>query len=131
MIHQNINSLQNKFEELKFITDKIKASMIVLTKTKIDSTYPDSQFRMQNYRMFRNDRKKGGGGVLVYASSKIPARRIKPKVNYKTIEPLVLEVKLENTQVVLLGLYRPPRPRSPNYFSVLEDELNNLFSWIT
>ena len=105
--------------------------MIVLTKTKIDSTYPDSQFRMQNYRMFRNDRKKGGGGVLVYASSKIPASRIKPKVNYKTIEPLVLEVKLENTQVVLLGLYRPPRPRSPNYFSVLEDELNNLFSWIT
>lgn len=65
------------------------------------------------------------------ASSKIPARGLKPKVNYKTIEPLVLEVKLENSLVVLLGLYRPPLHTSPNYFSALEDELSNLFSWIT
>ena len=48
-----------------------------------------------------------------------------------TIEPLVLEVKLENTQVILLGLYWPPRQTSPNYFSVLEDDWKNLFSWIT
>jgi len=33
--------------------------------------------------------------------------------------------------VVLLGLYRPPLHTSPNYFSALEDELSNLFSWIT
>ena len=49
LIHRNNNSLQNKFEELKFINEKIKASIIVLTgETKIDSSYPDSQFRMQN-----------------------------------------------------------------------------------
>lgn len=46
LVHQNINSLQNKFEELEFINDKIKVSIIVLTKTKLDSSYPVSQFRM-------------------------------------------------------------------------------------
>ena len=107
LIHQNINSLQNKFEELKFINDKIKASIIVLTKTKIDSSYPESQFKMQNYRMYPNDRAKGGDGVLIYVSLKIPVKRLKPLSNFKTIEPLVLEVKLENSNVVLLGLYRP------------------------
>ena len=78
LIHQNINSLQNMFEELKFIKDKIKAGIIVLTETNIDSSYPDSQCRMQNYRMYRNDRAKGGGGVLFYVSSKIPLKRLTP-----------------------------------------------------
>ena len=128
LIHQNINSLENKFEELKFINDKIKAS-IVLTETKIDSSYPDSQFRMQNYCMYRNDRAKGGGAVLIYVSSKIPVKRLKPLTDFKTIEPLLLE--LQNSNVILLGLYRQPRHLNQNYFSVLEDELNKLLSWIT
>lgn len=64
LIHQNINSLQNKFEELKFINDKIKASIIVLTETKIDSSYPDSQFRMQNYRMSKGRQRRANLCVI-------------------------------------------------------------------
>ena len=69
--------------------------------------------------------------MLIYVSSKIPVKRLKPLTNFKTIEPLVLEVKLENSNAVLLGLYRLPRHFNQNYFSVLEHELNNLLSWIT
>ena len=46
LMHLTINSLKNKFEELKLINEQLKAS----TETKIDSIYPDSQFRLQNYR---------------------------------------------------------------------------------
>lgn len=88
LLHLNINSLQNKFEELKLINDKLKASVIILTETKIDSTYPDSQFKLNNYRLFRNDRVKGGGGVLAYVGSGISSKRLKlPKV-YDTLNLL-------------------------------------------
>ena len=35
-----------------------KAQVFFLTETKIDSTYPDSQFALSGYNIFRNDRKK-------------------------------------------------------------------------
>ena len=82
----------------------IKASIIVLTETKIDSSYPDSQFRMQNYRMYWNDRAKGGGGVLIYVSSKIPVKRLKPLIDFKTIEPLLLEVEFYSASTDRLGI---------------------------
>lgn len=86
LIHLNNNSLQNKFEGLKLINDKLKASIIVLTETKIDSTYPDDQFRLLNYRIFRNDRRKGGGGVLAYVSDKLPVKRLKLPQTFKKVE---------------------------------------------
>ena len=43
MFHLNINSLQNKFDELKLLNDKIKSQIIFLAKTKIDKSYPSSQ----------------------------------------------------------------------------------------
>jgi hypothetical protein len=34
-----------------------------------------------------------------------------------------------NAQIVVLGIYRPPRNTGENYFKTLEDELNQLLSW--
>ena len=42
--------------------------VVILTETKIDCTYPDSQFAQNGYSIYRNDRKKGGGGVMAYIS---------------------------------------------------------------
>ena len=49
LIHLNINSLQNKFEELRLINNKLKTSILVLTETKIDPSYPDTQFKLPGY----------------------------------------------------------------------------------
>ena len=57
---------------------------------------------------------KGGGGVLAYVSTKLPARRLKPQGTFKTIETLALEVKIANTHAVILGVYRPPRSTGPS-----------------
>lgn len=39
-VHLNTNSLQNKFEELELINDKLKASIVILTKTKLTPHIP-------------------------------------------------------------------------------------------
>ena len=129
-MHFNINSYQNKFEELKLINQTAQASIIILTETKIDSSYPNSQFKMTNYRLHRNDRKKRGGGILAYVRSGLGARRLATSKAYKTLEPLVLDVNQGGKDIVLVGLYRTPtRNTEPNYFSQLKDELINLITW--
>ena len=123
LMYFNINSYQNKFEELKLINQTAQASIIILTETKIDSSYPNSQFKMTNYRLHRNDRKKGGG-ILAYVRSGLGARRLDTPKAFKTLEPLVLDVNLGGKDIVLVGLYRTStRKNEPNYFSQLKDEL--------
>ena len=59
--HLNINSLQNKFEELTNIIRAIRAHIMFVSETKIDCSYPNAQFSIPGYSLYRNDRKKGGG----------------------------------------------------------------------
>ena len=61
-------------------------------ETKIDRSYPDSQFLIPGYYLHRNDRKKGGGGVLLVVSSKVLSKRVTFDRCYKTFEPLALEI---------------------------------------
>ena len=83
LIHLNINSLQNKFEELKGINDQLKSHIIFISETKIDKSYPNDQFKLPGYHMYRRERKKGGGGLLAYFHSNIPSKEIKLPKKYK------------------------------------------------
>ena len=71
LCHQNINSIQNKFEELKDIVVKSLVQILAVSETKIDVSYPHSQFLIPGYYLHRNDRKKRGGAILILVSSKI------------------------------------------------------------
>ena len=64
MEHININSIQNKFEEFSEVISKSRMQVIIVGETKIDSSYSDSQFNIPGYVLYRNDRKKEGGGIL-------------------------------------------------------------------
>lgn len=46
-----------------------------MTETKIDSSYTNAQFSLPNYKIYRQDRAKGGGGVLTYIASQIPSKK--------------------------------------------------------
>ena len=71
IMYLNSNSIQNKSEELKKMNDTLKAHILVISETKIDSSYANSQFNLNGYHMYRKDRVKGGGGLIVYFSSVI------------------------------------------------------------
>ena len=128
--HLNINSIQNKFEELEMLNRSLKAQVLILSETKIDSSYPNSQFSLNGYHMFRKDRVKGGGGLLVYVSTVIPSRRLTLPKTYKTLEALAVDVKIGRQDILILSIYRPPKnsKRSGSsrhdYLQCVEDEVN-------
>ncbi|XP_022788134.1 uncharacterized protein LOC111328049 [Stylophora pistillata] len=127
--HLNINSYQNKFEEMREIIQKLRIQVIFIGETKIDSSYPDAQFAISGYQLYRSDRMKGGGGLLAYASSKVICKRLKVPGSYRTIESLVLDVELKGRRVIVAGLYRPPKPRVSKYQLQLGEEINHFCNW--
>ena len=103
LCHLNINSIQNKFEELIDIMKKSRVQIMAVSESKIDGSYPDSQFLVPGYYLHRKDRKKGGGGVLMLVSSKIQSKRIIIDRKYKTIEPLALEIGLKSGKAIVFS----------------------------
>ena len=82
--HININSIRNKFEPLvSFINNNL--DILMISETKINDTFPDSQFLIEGFSVpYRPDRTAKGGGILLYIREDIPSERIK-KVTFEVI----------------------------------------------
>ena len=70
--HINIICLENKFEADKLLIEDI-IDVLVVTETKIDASYPTSQFEINGFGIpFRLDRYKRVGGVMIYVREHLP-----------------------------------------------------------
>ena len=125
------DSLQNKVEEVHLLMNQFKASVLFLTETKIDSPYPNRQFALNGYNIYRNDRAKGGGGVMAYISEKLRSKKLSLPMEFKTLDFLVIESKFGSRDVVLVGLYRPPKSAGKNYYTTVEKEPHGLIAWVS
>ena len=76
----NINSLRNKFTSLSTII-KDKVDILLVSETKIDSSFPTAQFHIQGYTTYRHDRNEYGGGLLLYVREDIPSTLLKTDSN--------------------------------------------------
>ena len=79
--HLNINSLQNKFD---FLVDqiKVKDDLLMISETKLDESFPHSQFKISGFsKPFRLDRNCNGGGIMLFIREDIPAKLIFTKVS--------------------------------------------------
>jgi hypothetical protein len=61
----NANSLYGKLFQIKTIVEFYKPIIVSITETKIDKNFDDNELLGPDYTIFRNDRVKGGGGVLL------------------------------------------------------------------
>lgn len=68
----NINSLRNKFDSLSsMIKDNI--DILLISETKIDTSFPTAQFLIEGFTIYRRDRDANGGGLLLYVREDIPS----------------------------------------------------------
>ena len=129
MCHLNINSIQNKFEELKDIIHKSRTDVMIVSETKIDSTFPDAQFKIEGFKPYRNDRKKGGGGIMALVSTKVQSEELELEMKYRTLEVLPVRLTTTKRKMIVLCIYRPPSPVSGTYRTTLEEELSHICNW--
>ena len=71
----NINTINNKFEQLKNII-KNNIDVLTVTETKLDPSFPSGQFLIDGFaKPFRRDRKKNGGGVMIFIRDESPQKK--------------------------------------------------------
>ena len=91
----NINSIRNKFSGFKDLVLK-ETDIYLLSETKVEDLFPNSQFFAEGYRMFRKDRNKNGGGLILYVNDDIPGKLIN-SYNFKEgSEIIVFEFSISN-----------------------------------
>ena len=101
----NINSLPNKFEEIKEWLAQKAFDILSIQETKIDRTFPNPQFCVEGFKLFRRDRVKGGGGIAVFISDNtIPTTR---KVACTHLEAPLFDLRIGQRQFALLSAYKP------------------------
>ena len=72
----NINSLDFKFDELRSLVTGI-FYILIITETKLDDTFPPSQFHRDGFSTsYRLDRNRNGGGIIIYIREDVPRQNI-------------------------------------------------------
>ena len=89
----NVNSLPNKFVEIKECLCGGVFYIISIQETKIDKTFLNSQFYIEGLKYFHRDWKKGGGSIIVYIKENIIAQQ--KKITCKQLETILLQLQPE------------------------------------
>ena len=111
----NINSIRNKFDQLKLLV-RDNVDILVIEETKIDETFPTGQFIIEDYMPpFRKDRNQYGGGLLIYVKDNIPAKIVEDHQMSNDIESIFIELNFRRNKWLLMGTYHPPS-QCTNYF---------------
>ena len=116
--HLNVNSLRNKNEAVEeLMRNNIDISFF--SETKLDETFPNQQFKISGYKMFRRDRNKHGVGIMFYVNENIPYKPVNVEGLLDDCEVTLIELSIKSRKWLFIGLYKPPS-QNEKYF------LNNL-----
>ena len=92
--HSDIGSLRNKSE---LLTHQIKDNIdiLMISETKLDESFPKSQFFMKGFSSpYRLDRNCNGGGILLYISEDISSKLL--SIERDLTEAFLVEINLHN-----------------------------------
>ena len=121
--HLNINSIRNKFEMLSMSVAQY-VDILVLSETKLDSTFPSIQFLINGFSVpHRLDRNSKGSGILLYVRDKIivlPLNRYSLPLH---IEILFFELNLRNRKWLVCCSYNPHKNKIKKHLQVFTESI--------
>ena len=122
----NINHFENKVINFREICHQAPIDIICVDETKLDSSYPDSQFHIDGYQFppFHRDRNKYGGGKIVYEREGFIAKRL-ANLEGNAVETICIEVTISKKKWCIIFVNRPPHSNNKKVcFSKLTSSLN-------
>ena len=113
--HLNVNSLNPKFDEIRDLIVRCKFEVMVLSETKLDESHNDALYQIDNYNMYRQDKRSNSGGMLIYVSKILPSTLGHLNICSEENECISVEISCNETKILVLGMYKNPKT-SPNSF---------------
>ena len=118
--------MQNKIISLRKILHKTPLEIVCIDETKLDNSYPNKQLKIEGYQFppFREDRKYGGGGKIVYVKDGLIVNRL-TEFETNISESICLELTISKKKWFIMFAYRPPNEENRNiFFEELTNTLN-------
>ena len=113
--HLNINSIRKKFEMIaETITN---FDIFLISESKIDSTFPNMQFKINGYKLFRRDRNRFGGRLILYLNEEIPCRFLNNHPIVPNTEIICIEFHQLKHKWLPLGCYKLPIQNDSKFIS--------------
>ena len=120
----NINSLRNKFDSLLRMLHN-NLDILLISETKIESSFPTAQFQIEGYATYRLDRNANGGGILLYIWEDI----LFTLLNFDmSIESFYIEINIRKKIWLLVGTYNPNKNSTSNHLKEIDKNLDHYSS---
>ena len=116
----NLNSLRYKIIDIREVLCKAQLEIIALSETKLNSEFPDAQFKIEGYHFlpFRKDRDEYGGGFMIFVRNDMITRRLHD-FEPKDLECICIELTLSKKKWVIFSVYRPQLENVSGFFDKL------------
>ena len=122
----NINHLDSKIEDPRDICSKSPIDILCIDETKLDSSYPDPQFKISSYQYppYRREQHKYGGGEIVFLKEGLIEGRLRD-FEGDTTDTICLKIIVSKRIWLIVFAYRPPINNVKDiFFSELSNPLN-------
>ena len=97
--HLNINFVRNKIDLLSDII-KNNIGILIISETKLDSSFPNGQFQIHGYsESYRLDRNGNGRGIIVFTRKDKPTKLTDSQ---RKIEGFFIELNLRRKKVAVV-----------------------------
>ena len=126
--HLNVNSIRNKFEMVSMSVAQY-VDILVLSETKLDSTFPSIQFLINGFSVpHRLGRNSKGGGILSYAREKVIVLPLKRYSLPLHIEILFFELNLRKPKMACMLFIQSPQKHNQRTFTGIYRKYSVLLS---
>ena len=72
IMHLNIHYIYKKMDELKIrLSQTNEIDIICLCETFLNDEFSNEELQLENYQLFRKDRKTNGGGLVIYVKDSL------------------------------------------------------------
>ena len=73
--------------------------ILLISETKVDSSFPTAQFQVEDYTTYRLDRNANAGGILLYVRENIPSLLVNSEMS---IESFYIEINIGKKKYLLV-----------------------------
>ena len=117
VLYYNARSLFPKFDVLLFSIETYHPHIICIVETWLGNEITSSEIEIQGYQLYRRDRNRHGGGILIYVAEYLLVSVFPDPP--PQLELLALSVRLNNFRINLCLFYRPPSSGSHIFDSLV------------
>ncbi|CAL8083264.1 unnamed protein product [Orchesella dallaii] len=123
--HQNVNSIRNKFDEVRWFVETVKPAVFSITESKLDPHRDvDNMYIIENYYLLRFDRTvNSGGGTVIYVKCDFQYEILDPVFRIPDLcEINVIRIKKCGVKpIIIVTVYKHPNISLSEFISCFED----------